>query len=232
MVRKLYPLSWGIQRHNQRVTFYLGHLTRRHRAHIKKKTEKRHILDIHHGAGITNDALESIIRCSSVPNFIGVVSSDQLPMTCPKSQFCFVFNMSRKNTRGSHFVAVVVLENAVYYYDPFGMPPINAHFFAAVHQWSVQRHQTSMCCFVNKIRVQELHSGNCGLYCLHYLLSFCRNVQPECYFQGEAFFSRHLIMNLAHLNFTQKTLFTNEHMLVYNLNKMIGLPELPKLVCV
>ena len=75
--------------------------------------------------GLSNIFLTNYIppRCKY---FVGVFSSDDLPSDSLELPCCLIANLSKRNQKGSHFVAMYIDgKNQLYYFDSFGvLPPI------------------------------------------------------------------------------------------------------------
>ena len=75
--------------------------------------------------GLSNIFLNNYIR-PRCKNFIGVFSSDDLQSVPPTLPCCLIVNLSKRNQKGSHFIAMCInKKNQLYYFDSFRfLPPI------------------------------------------------------------------------------------------------------------
>ena len=69
----------------------------------------------------TNGYIEKT-GCKFLRDFIGCFPTDLQPIT-KKQQFSLIFNLSKHNEEGSHFVAVFENKHQLLYFDSFGKPP-------------------------------------------------------------------------------------------------------------
>ena len=77
------------------------------------------------GGGLSIIFLNNYIR-PRCKNFVEVFSSDDLPSDPPTLPCCLIANLSKRNQKGSHFIAMYInKKNQLYYFDSFGLlPPI------------------------------------------------------------------------------------------------------------
>jgi len=123
--------------------------------------------------GIANEDLQRLVTFCDVPHFSGVFSSDQLPHQdrAAPTQFCLIFNMSEARFAGTHFVAVVVSSQKVYYLDPTGLPPIQRNVVNALYWWSRENTKRVV---ASPAPLQHPSSHLCGVYALYFLLRASR----------------------------------------------------------
>ena len=108
--------------------------------------------------------------------FLGVFSADTLPhprdVTAP---CCLIFNYDPASMPGSHWVAVMVLQDVIYF-DSYGLAPDSADLVLN-HRTHFRAWLTSVCRLLgvrdyswNKADLQGLTSKTCG----HWALYFCQ----------------------------------------------------------
>lgn len=75
----------------------------------------------------------------------------------------FIINLSKLSEKGTHWVALLILNSTVYYYDSFGIKAPNE-----INQY----------CKINKFRLlynkyihQDISDNSCGWYCLFFLIN-------------------------------------------------------------
>jgi hypothetical protein len=73
-----------------------------------------------------------------------------------------ILNMSDSDHRGTHWMALALLDDMAYYFDSFGMPPPQS-----VIQFCSERKIKSI--YYNTIELQHINSGGCGEYSLWFL---------------------------------------------------------------
>ena len=112
----------------------------------------------------TNGYIEKT-GCKVLKNFIGCFPADLQPIT-KKQQFSLVFNLSKHNEEGSHFVAIYKNKHQLIYFDSFGEPPQKK----LIKQF-LKKHEKNRKFLYNKIKIQDDTSYFCGIFCLSFLVS-------------------------------------------------------------
>ena len=100
-----------------------------------------------------NDLLHPI--CES---YQGCYSADNIPIVTSKQPQCFIVNLSKQTEPGSHFVALVIREHHVYYFDSFGEKCSNQHILSYMENLSRD-------IVYNSVKIQDSNSKMCGFYC-------------------------------------------------------------------
>ena len=121
--------------------------------------------------------------------FLGTFPSDQCPSS-PRPLTCFVSNTHPHTKPGQHWIAFYVESNGcVYYFDPYGLPPISVY-----HKEFLKKSSDGRGTY-NKQQLQNLYSKTCGAHCISFLTETCRTQNPH-----------QTLKNLLHLptNFTDK----------------------------
>ena len=98
--------------------------------------------------------------------FVGVFASDQLPV-CPrqKKPLALIVNTDPSHKPGLHWCAFYITTDCVYYFDPYGIPPL------------VKSFQTLLKCRRrNEVFGKRLQGRGsvCGHYCMYYILAMVR----------------------------------------------------------
>lgn len=117
-------------------------------------------------AGLTNAYVEKIGKKVLGNVFIGTFPCDLQPNTSKKKIFCLIFNLSKHDTDGSHFIAIFSSKNEIIYFDPFGHKPENKYI-----KKFIQENKKNRKLVINKKCIQSCSSIFCGFYCLGFLLS-------------------------------------------------------------
>ena len=112
----------------------------------------------------TNGYIEKT-GCKFLRDFIGCFPTDLQPIT-KKQRFPLIFNLSKHNEKGSHFVAVFKNKHQLLYFDSFGKPPQKK-----LLKQFLNKHQNNRKFSYNKIKIQDDTSSFCGLFCLCFLAS-------------------------------------------------------------
>lgn len=73
--------------------------------------------------GLTNKQLEELgnkIFCNE--HFLGVYPADSMPQINNFKKTSIIFNLSKHNEPGTHYVAVLFYNNNIFYFDSYGKP--------------------------------------------------------------------------------------------------------------
>jgi hypothetical protein len=116
--------------------------------------------------GLTNAYVEKIGKKVLGNVFIGTFPCDLHPSTSKKKSFCLIFNLSKHDTDGSHFIAIFASKNEIIYFDPFGYKPENKYI-----KKFIQENKKNRKLVINRKCIQSCSSIFCGFYCLGFLLS-------------------------------------------------------------
>ena len=111
--------------------------------------------------GLSNIFLINYIR-PRCKNFVGVFSSDDLPSDLLELPCCLIANLSKRNQKGSHFVAMHIDEkNQLYYFDSFGfLTPIwNKCLMKFLRPWIEKTHWNRSCLTPFKVSVLCFAAG-------------------------------------------------------------------------
>ncbi|MCP4460778.1 MAG: hypothetical protein GY816_22565 [Cytophagales bacterium] len=93
-------------------------------------------------------------------DFLGVFARDEVK-NIPNRQCCFIANTDTSNLPGKHWIAVKIINNTAYYFDPFGWIPMRS----ICKELPVKEVKSTM------NRSQE---GNmCGPHCVFFLYNNC-----------------------------------------------------------
>lgn len=119
-------------------------------------------------AGLRNFEVEKYGKEILGKNFLGVFPCDATPSNFKKKRIAsIIFNLSKHNQEGSHFVSVLKVNDKYIYFDPLGNPCSNKYIsnFLLNCTNEVLR---------NTKIVQSTTSMFCGIFCLAFL-KFCQN---------------------------------------------------------
>jgi len=104
-----------------------------------------------------------------ISNFVGVYSSDRIPLKCYKlKNFCMILNLDSHNEPGSHFVSIHYKNNYLEYFDSYGLPPIIPKIIDFIRYLTTNKNAALK---INKKKIQSNTSMFCGLFCLGHLMS-------------------------------------------------------------
>ena len=138
--------------------------------------------------GLTNEYVEKIGREILGNIFLGTFPCDLHPKTKNRKKFCLVFNLSKHDSKGSHFIAIFADENNLLYFDPLGHKCENTDILKFMRKVKSKRRLRT------KFRkIQDCNSIFCGFFCIAFLLSRHKNESLRHFFKN--FSSRELIKN-------------------------------------
>lgn len=113
--------------------------------------------------GLTNKQLEDLGRQILCKNhFLGVFPADGMPTIKTHKNTSLIFNLSKHNEPGTHYVAILFLNKKIYYFDSFGKPLTNKN----IKQHLIKQ---KLPIFYHKRSIQHKTSIYCGFFCLAYL---------------------------------------------------------------
>ena len=122
--------------------------------------------------GISNKYIEQFMSRFKI-DFKGVFASDEIPFF-PGSNFSLICNLSKKNDKGSHFVAIYVLSKTIIYFDSFGMK-------CYVHSICKYLHGYNKKIVQSLITVQHPLSLHCGYFSIGFILALECNLSLSLY---------------------------------------------------
>ena len=117
-------------------------------------------------SGLTNEYVEKIGKKILGKIFLGTFPCDLHPKVNSKKMFCLVFNLSKHDTKGSHFIAVFASKKDIIYFDPYGSNPTNTFI-----KKFVQNNKKKRKLIINKKCIQSCSSIFCGFFCLGFLIA-------------------------------------------------------------
>ncbi len=96
----------------------------------------------------------------------GIFPSDEIPTSIlSEKNFSIIVNTATRQQRIGHFVALSVDGKHIAYFDPLGLPPMQANINQFVDKCKEQRQM-----IVNDNQIQPSESQLCGLYCIAFLI--------------------------------------------------------------
>ena len=108
-------------------------------------------------------------------NFLGCFPAD-LPPKTKKSNFSVIFNLSKHNEEGSHYVAIYSTTKKIIYFDSFGQPIKNNLIKIFVKKYLKRKKF-----LFNKVKIQDDQSSFCGIFCLSFLDCQEKNISLQKY---------------------------------------------------
>ena len=107
--------------------------------------------------------------------FLGCFPAD-LPPKTNKSNFSLIFNLSKHNEEGSHYIAIHSTTKKIIYFDSFGQPIKNK-----LIKSFVRKHLKRKKFLFNKVKIQDDQSSFCGIFCLSFLACQEKNISLQEY---------------------------------------------------
>ena len=107
-----------------------------------------------------SNEIEAILRKNK--QFLGCFAWDQLPpfpSSLPKS---LIINTAKSDTRGEHWVAIVLQKKQCFYFDSFGLPIINDYILEFIRDAYNKVTYTDNC-------IQSANSDMCGKFCIAFI---------------------------------------------------------------
>jgi hypothetical protein len=129
-------------------------------------------------SGLTNQYVEELGKQILGKHFLGTFPCDIQPIVDKKKIFSLVFNLSKHDSKGSHFIAIFADENNLLYFDPLGHKCENAdilHFMTKVRSKRKMRTKFQ--------KIQDCNSIFCGFFCIAFLLSRHKNESLTNFFK-------------------------------------------------
>ncbi len=129
-------------------------------------------------SGLTNQYVEELGKKVLGKHFLGTFPCDIQPIVDKKKIFSLVFNLSKHDSKGSHFIAIFADENNLLYFDPLGHKCENAdilHFMTKVRSKRKMRTKFQ--------KIQDCNSIFCGFFCIAFLLSRHKNESLTNFFK-------------------------------------------------
>ena len=129
-------------------------------------------------SGLTNGYLEEVGKKLLGEKFLGSFPSDMQPKIRNRSKFYIIFNLSRVDEMGTHFIAIFANKNNLFYFDPLGNKCYKKDILTFITKYSKNR----------KVRkkfpkIQSNNSIFCGFYCLAFLLSMKLDLPLKSFFK-------------------------------------------------
>lgn len=139
------------------------------------------------------DTLTLCRRACSDPKirrlFGGVFPSDMLPRR--KCRFSlYVANLDSSRKKGSHWIAIHILNKIAYYFDSYGNPPSNRNILAFL-----ERNADSI--MFNPVCFQSRLSNTCAHFCLYFLHCRARRLKLAGLAENKKKRNEHFIMQFV-----------------------------------
>ena len=113
-----------------------------------------------HFNAMNSNEIEAILRRNK--QFLGCFAWDQLPpfpSSLPKS---IIINTAKSDSRGEHWVAIVLQKKQCFYFDSFGLSIINDYILEFIRDAYNKVTYTDNC-------IQSANSDMCGKFCIAFI---------------------------------------------------------------
>ena len=124
--------------------------------------------------GISNIYIDHLMKKISL-SFHGTFSLDNIP-TFEDETFSVITNLSKVGEKGSHFIALFILENEIWYFDSFGTLQINTIIEKYLKKYKKRILHT-------KTQIQDPLSSHCGFFCISFILCIENKITPKIFFK-------------------------------------------------
>jgi hypothetical protein len=113
-------------------------------------------------SGLNNKQVENFGKLMLGNNFLGVYPCDSTPRIKKLDNKSVIFNLSKHNEPGSHYVAVIFNNDKIFYFDSYGKPLKNKHIKKTLMKFKIP-------IFYHIRPIQSNDSIFCGFFVLAYL---------------------------------------------------------------
>ena len=122
--------------------------------------------------GISNIEIDNFLKNARIKNYKGVYACNKLPCKAEVQRwtdFCMICNLSKENETGTHFIAIAVFKNVIYYLDSLAL---NATIHNYIKKFLAELKKDFLVTLISPI--QEKNSEHCGYYTIFFCL-YCMN---------------------------------------------------------
>lgn len=141
-------------------------------------------------SGLTNGYLNETGKKMIGKTFIGSFPCDLQPNVRNKKKISIIFNLSKHNEKGTHFVAVFADSKRLLYFDPLGNKCENKNIIKFL-----KRNKESRKIVKKSPKIQSDESIFCGYFCLGFLLAMSLNIPSKIFFNTFNLKSQNLTQN-------------------------------------
>lgn len=127
-------------------------------------------------SGLTNKYVEDF-GLKHCKNFLGVFPCNLHPEVGIANSFSIIFNESKHDEEGTHFVCVYSNEKIIYYFDSLGLKLENDYILNFINKHLHGKKLTE-----NKTQIQSYDSIFCGYFCLSFAMFMTSNINIKKYY--------------------------------------------------
>lgn len=127
--------------------------------------------------GLTNIEVENLGKKLLGSQFVGVYPADSIPPFSTINNKSIIFNLSKHSQPGSHYVAVLFTNKAIFYFDSYGKKLTNKNIKSNLKKFNLP-------IFYHTRSIQDPRSIFCGLFSLAYLHAIQnKKMSPQCFYK-------------------------------------------------
>jgi hypothetical protein len=127
--------------------------------------------------GVTNGYLQDIGKKIIGQTFLGSFPCDMPPNPRKKNIFSVIFNLSKHDEEGTHFVAIFADKKQLMYFDPLGNECKNKDILNFLSKYKLDRKLRK-----KFPRIQSNESIFCGYFCLGFILAMTEEIPMKQFF--------------------------------------------------
>jgi hypothetical protein len=129
-------------------------------------------------SGLTNKYVEELGKKIIGKQFLGTFPCDIHPNPGRKAKFSLIFNLSKHDTKGTHFIAIFANSKYLMYFDPLAHECDNKDILFFLNNIKGKR------IIKTKFRkIQSCESIFCGFFCIAFLLANHKNISLPIFFK-------------------------------------------------
>lgn len=121
---------------------------------------------------LTDHDIRKFVKIFKIKHFRGVFMRDTLPSK-PRKIECLILNHDSVRSTGTHWTALVKINDTAWYFDSFGnlLPPLEVKAYLG----------TNVKLFLNYNQYQQFNTMICGHLCLNFLYNFWRSINMDAF---------------------------------------------------
>lgn len=127
-------------------------------------------------SGLTNKQLEKLAKKLLGKQFLGVYPADSRPRIKNILNNSLIFNLSKHNEPGTHYVSVLFKQNNIFFFDSFGKKLTNKIILTFLKSFKLP-------IFYHNRKIQSVDSNFCSFFSLSFLYALQKKkMQPYQFF--------------------------------------------------
>lgn len=102
--------------------------------------------------------------------FKGTFPADKVPISRLQETQAFIINTAKDDMSGEHWTALIINKKYCIFFDSFGYELFNIDILTSLKNTGVILYK------YNNTQIQPFFSGNCGYYCIAFILSYIQRL--------------------------------------------------------